>query len=283
MGMVFFIVMCSGIGAVSGALIKAGHGGNAASQAVGKAAGAILVAFWTISLLTLPLGQGVAAVLLSILGVFAALGMLGRDRPERKPEEVVFDGASAFRDLVPTPHLFVEGTDGSGLTTYLARIADTASKEGRPVMAVVRNTSDQARLFSDIPEGEDFRIQVSPWFVNPYPDFAVWHAGVMEEAKAFAQKPGAVILIDKASLDISNDPETLTACREMVASGAHVVVCGFRFPDLITPQTSLMAFRCVSSGASIFPLEERQGMQPGDGILRVPGRADVRVKISPMD
>lgn len=124
------------------------------------------------------------------------------------------------------------------------------------MMEVVRNTGDQARLFSGIPEGEDFRIQVSPWFVNPYPDFAVLHAGVMEEAKAFAQKPGAVILLDKASPDISKDPETLADFREMTDAGAHVVVCGFRFPDLITPQTSLMAFRCVDGGASIFPLGE---------------------------
>lgn len=281
--MLCFVVMCAGIGAVSGLLLESRGSVNAAPRAVGKAALVILLVFWTISLLTLPLGQALSAVLLSVLGVFAARGVLGRDRPEGKPEQVVFDGASAFRDLVPTPHLFVEGTDGSGLTTYLARIADTAGKEGRPVMAVLRNQGDQARLFSHIPAGEDYHLVVSPWFDNHYADFAVWHAGVMEEAKVFAQKPGAVILLDKASPDISNDPETLTACREMVANGAHVVVCGFRFPDLITPQTSLMAFRCVDGGASIFPLGERQGMQPGDGILRVPGRADVRVKISPMD
>lgn len=283
MGMLCFVVMCAGIGAVSGLLLGSRGGVNAAPRAVGKAALAILLVFWTISLFTLPLGQALPAVLLSVLGVFAARGALGRDTPEGKPVPVVLDGASAFRDLVPTPHLFVEGTDGSGLTTYLARIADTARKEGRPVMAVVRNAGDQTRLFSGIPEGENFRIQVSPWFADPYPDFAVWRARVMEEAKAFAQKPGAVILLDKAYPDISNYPETLTDFREMTDAGAHVVVCGFRFPDLITPQTSLMAFRRVGGGASIFPLGERQGMQPGDGILRVPGRADVRVKISPMD
>lgn len=281
--MMAFIVMCAGIGALSGMLLSARSRGNAVSRRVGKAAFAILVMFWLITFVSLPFGQAASAVLISLLGLGAVGGVMGRATPAGKPEQISFKGTSHFRDLVPTPHLFVEGTDGSGLTTYLARIADAARKEGRPVMAVLRHMGDQARLFGGIPEDEDFRIEVSPWFDSHFAEFASWNTAMMEQAKAFAKKPGAVILLDKASPDISKDPDVLDACREMVASGAHVVVCGFRFPDLITPQTSLMAFKAVDYDQPVFPGAERMFLQVGEGILRVPGRADQRVKIAPVD
>lgn len=241
------------------------------------------------ALMTLPILSGVR-VIASMLIAYAltvfffkqeapsSVKILRRDNKAQSPQSVnvVFADTTPLADLLPTPHMAIAAKSGAGLTTFIAMVAKAAHADGRPVMVIGRDENEENRVYGDIPKDEDFvSIFMSRLFGHTQ-DVQQEMNDIWVRAEAFSHKPGAIILFD--TVHTSNNAEKISG---LIKNGARVISSSQCIPDIITSQTTLMAFASI-----MYPHEEGlftsfnvSSFAPGEAVMLTPGQIAKEIKI----
>lgn len=283
MSLTAFTLICAGVGVFTAVLAKK------QSESGLRPALMIFGLLFLMTLASFGWDRAIMSAILSVLGFYLAAKVIGDDEgpslslvPSRgekaKPSSPPAVIGSVFSDLLPTRHLVISGTDGSGISTFLGLAAKAARGDGRPVMVISRHETDLSHYFEDISQDEGFVFRALPFLDDFQNAFPAYHADLIEEAVIFSKRENAVILIDKMPGRTPLD-EGPSEILPMLRNGAHVVTCGFGIPDRITPTTSLLVLKTLFRPSALFGVKDAEVFQAGEGLLIRPQLANARVRI----